>query len=430
MYTPIIHRPHLSGVATALAAALLGHPLGARAIDLGYGDWQAHGFLSQGYTYTSANNFFGNSQGDGSLEFTELGLNVLGHPLPNLLFAVQGLYRDAGGSDDLGFRLDYANLDYSLPVGESVMLGVRAGRVKNPFGFYNEGRDAIWNRPGVSLPQSVYLDSLGLRQAEISSDGGILYGRWGFGNHALSAEFLVSSPLDDTGGAADFLTGIPAASEIFPGLFGGAPLRHAPGTLEGRPLFIGRAGYEWQEGRFKLLFTAVDLDRDFESNSARVRSGNFKAFVPLASAQVNLEDFSFTSEYAQFNFEQSGFTPGGVLIETTTENYYLQVQYRFAQSWSMLARYDAMFLNIDDHDGSAQARVTGLPRHRFYAKDLTFGLRWEFIENWLVAAEYHNVDGTAWLSPVDNPGINNPALVREVSDGHWDLFTLMFSYRF
>jgi hypothetical protein len=76
------------------------------------------------------------------------------------------------------------------------------------------------------------------------------------------------------------------------------------------------------------------------------------------------------------------------------------------------------------------ARATGFPRDRFYAKDLTFGLRWEFLENWLVAAEYHNIDGTAWLSPVDNPGINNPARVREVSDGHWDLFTLMFSYRF
>jgi hypothetical protein len=55
-----------------------------------------HGFLSQGYTYTSANDFFGNSQSDGSLEFTELGLNVLGHPFPmgsaglNLLLAVQG----------------------------------------------------------------------------------------------------------------------------------------------------------------------------------------------------------------------------------------------------------------------------------------------------------------------------------------------------
>ncbi|MCA1850908.1 MAG: hypothetical protein LC647_00510, partial [Beggiatoa sp.] len=74
--------------------------------------------------------------------------------------------------------------------------------------------------------------------------------------------------------------------------------------------------------------------------------------------------------------------------------------------------------------------VSRLPRHRFFAKDLTFGLRWDFADDWLVAAEYHNIDGTAWLSPVDNPGINDFALARDVSDGHWDLFTMIFSYRF
>ncbi|MGH8579085.1 MAG: hypothetical protein ACREVK_02825, partial [Gammaproteobacteria bacterium] len=77
-----------------------------QAVDLGYGDWQLHGFLSQGYTYTSGNDFFGNSQGAGSLDFTELGVNVLGHPWPNLLVAVQGLYRNAAGSDQEDFRLD------------------------------------------------------------------------------------------------------------------------------------------------------------------------------------------------------------------------------------------------------------------------------------------------------------------------------------
>lgn len=71
------------------------------------------------------------------------------------------------------------------------------------------------------------------------------------------------------------------------------------------------------------------------------------------------------------------------------------------------------------------AALTGLPRHRFFAKDLTFGLRWEFARDWLVAAEYHNVYGTAWLSPVDNPELN-----LNGGDGHWDLFALMLSFRF
>ncbi len=395
------------------------------AIDLGFRDFQMHGFASQGYTYTSVNDFFGNSQDDGSLEFTELGLNVLGHPVSNLLFAVQGSFRDTAGSDEDDFRLDYANLDFSLPFRDDLTLGIRGGRVRNPFGLYSETRNMIWTRPSVLLPQSIYFDSLGLRNAQIASDGGILYGRYRFGDHAVTAEMTISDLLE--GGAVAFIVG-PA---------------DAQGTLSGRPLFVGRAGYEWQEGRFRLLFTVVDLDQDFAPSAppflpGNSLPGNSKIFAPLVSAQLNLEDWSVSAEYLRINSDRSGIFPilppdpvaREFFVDNTSESYYLQLEYRFAPAWSAIARYDALFANADDHDGSGTARGTGLPRHRFYAKDLTFGLRWEFLDDWLVAAEYHNIDGTAWLSSIDNPGINDPALVREVSGAHWDLFALMFSYRF
>jgi hypothetical protein len=416
----------IARVLATVMGILIGLATPAHAIDLGFRDFQMHGFASQGYTYTSGNDFFGNSQGDGSLEFTEVGLNVLGHPFPNLLLAVQGIYRDTAGSDEEDFRLDYANFDLSWPVRDNVTLGIRAGRVKNPFGLYNEARDVVWTRPSVLLPQSIYFDSLALREVELASDGGLLYGRFAVGDHAFSAELLASDPRSNASGAADFNVGFD-----FLGFRG---VEHAPGRLGGRLLLVGRAGYEWREGLVRLFFTAVDFDQDFESSSPTFPSGNVKLFAPLVSAQLNLEQWSITGEYLRQDTKRSGFTvPDGRLLENTGESYYVQAQYRFAPGWSAFARYDALFLNIDDHDGSAAARISGLPRHRFFAKDLTFGLRWEFLENWLVAAEYHNIDGTAWLSPVDNPGIfdfANPARVRAVSDGHWDLFTVMFSYRF
>jgi hypothetical protein len=139
----------IARVLGTVTGLLIGLATPAHAIDLGFRDFQMHGFASQGYTYTSANDFFGNSQGAGSLEFTELGLNVLGHPFPNLLLAVQGIYRDTAGSDEEDFRLDYANVDLSWPVRDNVTLGIRGGRVKNPFGLYNEARDVIWTRPSV-----------------------------------------------------------------------------------------------------------------------------------------------------------------------------------------------------------------------------------------------------------------------------------------
>ncbi len=193
-------------------------------------------------------------------------------------------------------------------------------------------------------------------------------------------------------------------------------------------MLLGRSAYEWMEGRVRLFLTVVDLDCDFEPSQPAVPAGNVTAFFPLGSVQINLEDWSFTGEYGQINLKRSGPLFAGFppfLQEATTENAYVQVQYRFAPRWSALARYDSFATDIDDRDGSARARLTGLPRHRFFAKDLTFGARWEFARDWLVAAEYHNIHGTAWLSTVDNPMLDSDG-----GDGHWDLFTLMLSYRF
>ncbi|PTN11392.1 hypothetical protein [Nitrosomonas aestuarii] len=383
----------------------------AYSLDLGVGDWRAHGFASQGYTYTTGNNFFGNSQKDGSFDFREIGINVMGHVYPNLLIAAQGLYRNAGGSDTDNFRLDFANLDYQLPLNNKSTVGIRLGRIKNPFGLYNDTRDVIWTRPGVTLPQSVYFDALALRQAMISSDGGLIYGRHAIGEHAFNAEFVTANPLDNTGGASEFLTGH----------------ANAPGKMTGRPLFVGRAGYQWKEGRFRLLFSIVDLDRDFKSSSPAVSSGSIKTLYPLASAQLNLEKWSFTAEYGQVILERSeSLTPDGAAFKNTSESFYVQSEYRFAPAWTALLRFDAFFANIHDRSGKKSAQLTGLPKHNFFAKDITFGLRWEFARNFLVAADYHRIHGTGWLSPTDNPQL----FQGSEGDANWDLITVMFSYRF
>lgn len=383
----------------------------AFSLDLGIGDWRVHGFASQGYTLTSGNNFFGSSRGDGSFDFREIGVNASGHVHSNVLIAAQGVYRDAGGSDTDNFRLDFANLDYRfpLPLKERNTMGIRLGRVKNPFGLYNETRDVLWTRPSVTLPQSVYFDALALRQAMISTDGGLIYGSHTLGDHILSAEFVTGNPLDNTGGATEFLT----------------QRMNAHGKMTGRPLFIGRAGYQWQEGRFRLLFSIADLDRNFKSASSHIPSGNVKVLYPLASAQLNLEKWSFTAEYGQIISERSGFTRSGLTDKVTSESFYVQSEYRFAPDWTALVRFDAFFANINDRSGKKQAQLTTLPKHRFFAKDITFGLRWEFARNFMVAADYHRIHGTAWLSPADNPQLSISG-----GEANWDLFTMMFSYRF
>nr|WP_305909560.1 hypothetical protein [Methylomarinum sp. Ch1-1]MDP4522479.1 hypothetical protein [Methylomarinum sp. Ch1-1] len=337
-------RRHTASVAI-LIGAMLSYAQPSSALELGLGDWQAHGFVSQGYTLTSKYNAFGQSRSGGSLDFTEIGVNLLGHLQPNLLIAAQGMYRNAGGSDREDFRLDYANLDYHMMLDPQATIGVRLGRVKNPFGLYNDTRDVVWTRPGVFVPQSVYFDSLALRQPMISSDGGLFYGRYAVGDHAFTSELVISEPLDNSGGATEFLTGVP----------------NAQGDMGGRPMFVGRMGYEWQEGRFRLLFSVVDLDRDFNSSTPGIASGNIKAFYPLASVQLNLEDWTFTGEYGQVTAERSGF----VNDENTSESFYVQTEYRFMPNWSALLRYDSFTFDIDDRGATTMRKNSTYPNIAF-----------------------------------------------------------------
>jgi hypothetical protein len=399
---------HQYKAALQILIALLTLLIASNAVALEWhnGDWQLHGFLSQGFNYTDDNNVFGTSS-DGSFDFTELGINGSVKLTPNLLISAQGLYRSTGGSDTQGARLDFAQVDYSLPLFDSTaVLGMRGGRVKIPFGLYNDTRDVVWTRPSVLLPQSIYFDTLALRQAMLSADGGMFYGRYTNGNHRFGMEFMVAEPQDDTGGATEFL-------------IGGIP--NASGSLNGRPLFLGRAFYEWMGGRGRLMFSVVDLDRNFQSGSMSIPSGNIKVLYPLFSAQYNAERWSLTSEYGWVESQRSNGLPN----LPTTESFYLQGEYRITEEWSAVLRYDVLHMDRDDWSGAYLSSLTKMPRHRFYARDLTAGVRWKFDRNWMVAADYHYVNGTAWLSAQDNPDLNTDGGVRD-----WSLVTLMLSFRF
>ncbi len=148
-----------------LTAAVAGNSAAARPLQ-----YQIHGFAAQAYAHSDGNNYVGSSL-DGSFEFFELGLNgsVAYGPLT---VSAQGLVRKFGEIDDGQPRLDYGFADYRLFSTMNYNAGIRAGRVKNYYGLYNDSRDVVFTRPGVLLPGSVYFESTGIRALLFSSDGG------------------------------------------------------------------------------------------------------------------------------------------------------------------------------------------------------------------------------------------------------------------
>jgi hypothetical protein len=369
---------------------------------------QIHGFASQGWLMSSGNNnvFGKSSSGSGSFDFRELGLNASMRPLTNLQFSAQMMSRTAGEGSPGNIRLDYGFIDYTYFTGETSKLGIRLGRMKTPLGLFNDTRDVAFTRPSILLPQSIYFDRT--RKLALAADGVHLYGEY-------------RSDLGDVSFQAGVVRPLVQGSESEVALLGA----ERPGRLTPDMSYTSRVMYELDEGKLRLAFSASQLNIGYDPASVDTLHGGTIRFTPLIfSAQYNAERWSITSEYALRHFELNNFVriPN---MDYTGESYYFQGTYRLTPEWEAFARYDVLYTNSADRSGKKwAAEVPGRNAYNRFAKDVTVGLRWNITPQFMLRAEYHRVNGTAWLSTLDNKPADGPA------HQHWDLFTVLGSYRF
>jgi len=373
---------------------------------------QVHGFATQGYlNSTGNNNVFGNSNQDsGTFGFREVGLNASVQLRPNLLISAQGLHRHAGvGSQDI--RLDYGVVDYKAYSGENSQFGIRLGRIKNPLGFYNETRDVAHTRPSIMLPQSIYFDRT--RNLAMAADGGHVYGETRTSKGDFFYQFGVVMP---------YVSGATTEAAIFGS--------DRAGHLTSEVSYIGRGIYEYDGGRVRLAVSGAQTNVGYNRGAdTQLRSGQVQFTPIIFSAQYNAERWSLTSEYAIRHTVVNNFGPGSPNSATTGESYYFQGIYRFTPKWEGVIRYDALYSNRDDRHGHTYAAASPATRdpHSRFAKDITTGMRWNVTPSFMLAAEHHYVNGTAWLAPLDNPGASSPAGHHSQ---HWHLFAVQGSFRF
>ncbi len=377
----------------------------ARSVEL-FDSFRIHGFLSQGYFLTSENNIFGSSKDGGSFDFTEAGLNASWTPTTDLRLAGQVLFRRAGTGHEHDVELDFGLLDYTILSTADYRFGMRLGRFKNPLGLYNDTRDVIFTRPTILLPQSIYFDRT--RELSLSADGGLLYGeyRGELGNLSL-----------------DLGAGVPRGNNLDTELayFGS----DFPGETNSKLSYIGRLSYEVAGGKYRMAISSAWVDVRY--NPQLLPPNDLPPlkdiFIPVIfSAQYNMNKLSLTTEYAVRRIQETSLDDQ-FSLDITGQSYYLQAEYRFDPSWHAIVRYDVLYNNRDDKYGKKYQAATGRPAHSQFAKDWTFGLRYNATSSFLIAAEYHYVDGTAWLPIQDNP---DPSRLER----RWHMFSLAAGYRF
>ncbi len=367
---------------------------------------QIHGFLTQGFVYTTDNRFFGESD-TGSFEFTEIGLNASARLMPNILLSAQLMVRNAGDMYDGTPALDFGLADWTIHSNENARAGLRLGRIKNVLGLYNETRDVASTRPSIFLPQSIYFDKV--RNLELSSDGALFYGdlyrRFG----TLSVQFGMGKTQVDTNVEIAYLW------------------RDFAGHLKAKDLTtMGRIQYESANSEWHFAFSAADSKMHFNAAPTDpIGSGNVSFQLWVLSGQYQTEYWSVSAEYMQEPVKRDGFGPTLDNQDATADGWYLQATYELAPKWQLVARYQESYADRDDRDGRKAFIASGglTPAFNQYTKDWMVGLRWDVTDNFMLRSEFQYNHGTFALSSRENPDAAN---LRK----HWNMFSLLASYRF
>ena len=163
---------------------------------------QIHGFVTQGFLFSSSNNYLSMTSSSGSAQWTEGAISISDPVTEKLRVGMQFHMYQLGQFGGSNVQVDWASGDYRF----NDHLGVRVGKIKTPLGLFNDSQDVdslfLW----VLLPQAMYpADNRGFNLAEL---GGELYGSLNLGRRGGSLQFQGHagySNLDSHGGYSEQL---------------------------------------------------------------------------------------------------------------------------------------------------------------------------------------------------------------------------------
>ncbi|RBW48570.1 hypothetical protein [Marinobacter sp. F3R11] len=415
----------LSSTVLGLTAAMIMAP--ATALELGNSS-ELHGFVNQSYLYSPDNPYSGTESLDGSFKFRELGLNGFTEISPEFRLAGQVISRQRDETDDGNARIDFLLADYLYYSDMDVTAGVRLGRVKNNVGFYNATRDIPSARPGFNVPDSIYFDSF--RDSILSTDGINLYGSLLFQDNQLNWELFAGRKSVESERVEYYLFGVPVGEGEFDEI-----------ALQGLNLNFVPAAHRGVKFGLSLLDASLDLDNPMSVTDAQmalfiagpadvvanpqnyVTGTRIDILFAILSAQYSYDDWVITAEYMNL-FTDLELQVAGVSRNqsTTTEAYYLQVEWLPTVSTSWFARYEELYLDKSNRSGGDMIASASNP-HRGYGKGWSLGGKWMFYPRWTVTGQASFNEGSAWLPSYK--GMENDSI-----DKHWNYYVVSLTFQF
>ncbi len=374
-----------------------------------YENVDIHGFIAQGFLQSTENNFLAETK-EGTFQFNEMGINFSTDLGPKLRVGIQFFARDLGeiGNDEI--TLDWGYADYRW----KKWLGLRVGKIKSPFGLYNESRDVDMLRTSIFLPQSVYSEPD--RASVLASKGVGVYGKLDLhflGNLYYRGQVGVAEASKDSGSAKTFEDRGFEVTEDFDMDLGYIAALDWQTPIGLRLLASGRK-------------TGLHIYADSSIGSVDYHITDIGAY--FLSMEFTWEDLIISAEYftmrSQYLFSAS-LLPSTIDGGLNTIGYYGGASYRFLDWFQMGFYYSEFFRNKDDKSGDENV-VSGIEQSKAWSKDFALSLRFDINEYWIVKLEGHLIDGTGIMYNADN--INNQGEADYEED--WMLFAAKVSFNF
>jgi len=333
---------------------------------------QVHGYATQGFIYSTNNNWNTTDSTSGSSAWTEAVVNLTAQPQPKLRVGMQARYYLLGNYGN-AISLDWAQADYKF----NEKIGFRAGKVKSPTGLLNEIQDIDPAYLWILLPQGSY--PVASRNSVLSHYGGVAYGtvplgkRFGTmdyrlfgGERVIASEDGFFQPYHDLG-----LT-VPS---VLSGAFYGATVHwNTPvqglmlGANESSEKLSGDAASNSNLGASSFTPLAPDyFFARYEQKKVMVAAEYGRAATRATLAFPGVPPFSLAldqrSFYVMTSYKLTQKLTGGVYYSNAIDRQAAFTSNRYQKDWALSSRYDFspfLYLKLEQHfmDGTERGFST------------------------------------------------------------------------